>query len=69
MSKKIRIISALVLILALAAGLIAFKAHRMYVANQKVILLAFDDYAAPNWEEYFDLFDKYNVKPELFTPV
>lgn len=66
LSKKIWIISALVLILALAAGLIAFKAHRVYVANQKVILLAFDDYNAQNWEEYFDLFDKYNVKATYF---
>lgn len=65
--KKIWIISALVLILALAAGLTAYKAHRVYVANQRVILLAFDDYNAVNWEEYFDLFDKYNVKVTYFV--
>ena len=66
LSKKTWIISALGLILALTAGLSVYKAHRVYVANQKVILLAFDDYNAPTWEEYFDLFDKYNVKVTYF---
>ncbi len=69
LSKKVRItILAGALILAAAAvGLAAYKAYRVRVANQKVILLAFDDYNAENWKKYFDLFDQYDVKVTYFV--
>ncbi len=35
--------------------------------NQRGILLSFDDYNEKNWTEYFDLFDKYNVKVTFFV--
>lgn len=64
-NRKIILAAGLVLA-AVAAGLIAYKARRVYMANQKVILLAFDDYNVENWREYFDLFDKYNVRVTYF---
>ncbi|MDR2045220.1 MAG: polysaccharide deacetylase family protein [Clostridium sp.] len=36
------------------------------MAEQSGILLSFDDYSPANWEEYFDLFDEYNVKVTFF---
>lgn len=69
MSKKVwvMILAAGLVLAAAAAGLIVYKAHRVRVANQKVILLSFDDYNAENWEDYFDLFDEYNVKVTFFV--
>lgn len=69
LNKKVRItiLAAGLILAAAAAGLIAYKVHRVRVANQKVILLSFDDYNAPNWEQYFDLFDEYNVKVTFFV--
>lgn len=69
MKKRLGMILAGALVLAAAVGLIAYKARRVYVANQKVILLAFDDYAEENWTEYFDLFDQYDVKVTYFVSV
>lgn len=36
------------------------------INDQSGILLSFDDCNEENWEQYFDLFDKYNVKVTFF---
>ena len=66
MRKKIVIIASL-LFFVLAVVLGGVKLYRVYRARQCGIVLAFDDYNADNWEDYFDLFDKYNVKVTFFV--
>ena len=63
--KKVVIIALLLSVIAMVIG--GIKLYRVYKAHQCGILLAFDDYNAGNWEEYFDLFDKYNVKVTFFV--
>lgn len=62
-----RIIIALSLFFAIIATLGGIKLYRVHKARQCGIVLSFDDYNAANWEEYFDLFDKYNVKVTFFV--
>ncbi len=65
MRKKIWI--ALSLLLAVCACTLGgIKLYRMHKAAQCGLLLAFDDYNGPNWEEYFDLFDQYDAKVTFF---
>ena len=52
--------------LVLAVVLGGVKLYRVYKARQCGIVLAFDDYSG-TWENYFDLFDKYNVKVTFFV--
>ena len=66
MRKKF-IIAVISLFLAVAVGLGGIKLYRVHKARQCGIVLAFDDYNASNWEEYFDLFDEYNVKVSFFV--
>ncbi|MCM1056286.1 MAG: polysaccharide deacetylase family protein [Firmicutes bacterium] len=67
--KKLGIIILVIVLLGGAASLIAYKVYRVRVANQKVILLAFDDYNADTWREYFDLFDEYDAKVTFFVTI
>lgn len=67
MRKKIVITVLSVLLLTLAIVLGGIKLYRVHKARQCGILLAFDDYSADNWESYFDLFDKYDVKVTFFV--
>ena len=55
------------LLLAFSIVLGGVKSYRVYKAQQCGIVLAFDDYNPYNWEKYFDLFDKYNVKVTFFV--
>lgn len=65
MKKKILFGSILLalLVAAVSGGYIHYLTQQR---KQCGILLAFDDYSAQNWEEHFDLFDKYNVKVTFF---
>lgn len=49
-----------------AAILIGIKLYRIHDRDQCGILLAFDDYSALSWEEYFDLFDQYDANVTFF---
>lgn len=60
------VITAAVLLSGLAIALGGVKLYRVHKAYQCGIVLAFDDYAGDNWEDYFDLFDQYNVKVTFF---
>lgn len=66
MKKKILICGAVLVIIA-AAVLGGFKLYRIHERDEVGICLAFDDYNGPNWEEYFDLFDEYDVKVTFFV--
>lgn len=66
MKKKIIISAFAFFILVTAITLGCIKLYRVRQAHQSGILLAFDDYSADNWESYFDLFDKYDVKATFF---
>lgn len=61
--KAIVILGGVILALALILG--GIKLYRIHDRDQCGILLAFDDYSA-NWENYFDLFDKYDAKVTFF---
>ena len=61
------IITALLLLTVAVITLGGVKLYRVHKARQCGIVLAFDDYNAANWEDYFDLFDKYNVKVTFFV--
>lgn len=63
--KKVFIAALLLAVIALVLG--GIKLYRVYRAHQCGIVLAFDDYNAGDWENYFDLFDKYNVKVTFFV--
>ena len=65
--KKVIIVALLLSVVAIVLG--GIKLYRVYKARQCGILLAFDDYNAENWEDYFDLFDKYNVKVTFFVSI
>lgn len=65
MKKKI-LISGVALVMAAAVILGGIKLYRIHERDEVGILLAFDDYNAPNWEEYFDLFDEYGVGVTFF---
>lgn len=54
------------IVVIVAVTLAGIKIDRVHKARQCGILLAFDDYGAENWENCFDLFDKYNVKVTFF---
>ena len=60
-------ITAVLLSVVIAIALGGIKLYRVHKARQCGIVLAFDDYSADNWEYYFDLFDKYNVKVTFFV--
>lgn len=62
--KGILILTVFLLLSAVTLG--SIKLYRVHKANQCGFTLAFDDYSADNWEEYFNLFDKYNVKVTFF---
>lgn len=64
--RKKLLISGGILLAAAAVVLGGIKLYRIHQRDQSGILLAFDDYAAQNWEEYFDLFDEYGVKVTFF---
>ena len=66
MRKRI-IITATSLLLVIAVILGSVKLYRVHRAHQCGIVLAFDDYDAQNWEKYFVLFDKYDVKVTFFV--
>ncbi len=66
MRKKF-IISISIIFFAIILILGCVKIYRVYKARQCGILLAFDDYNAESWEEYFDLFDRYNAKVTFFV--
>ena len=57
----------LVFLLVIAGVLGGIKLYRVHKARQCGIVLCFDDYNAANWEEYFDLFDKYGAKVTFFV--
>lgn len=66
MRKRLAICAGVLLLVA-AGVLGGIKLYRIYQRDQCGILLAFDDYNAENWEEYFDLFDEYGVKVTFFV--
>ena len=61
------IITVVSLLLVVAIALGGIKIYRVHKAYQCGIVLAFDDYNTENWEQYFDLFDEYNVKVTFFV--
>ena len=65
--RKKMVIAAVAMLLLIAATLGGIKLYRVHKAHQCGIVLAFDDYNAANWEDYFDLFDKYDVKVTFFV--
>lgn len=66
--KKILIILVTGILLLAAAGILGgIKLYRVHKAHQCGIVLAFDDYNASNWEDYFDLFDQYDAKVTFFV--
>ena len=67
MNKRKTIIFIGVILLAAIVTLGSIKLYRVKQARQCGILLAFDDYNPENWEQYFDLFDQYNVKATFFV--
>lgn len=64
MKKKLIILAAIVAAFIIILGIVVIYRHN--VENQSGILLSFDDYNEKNWEDHFDLFDKYNVKVTFF---
>lgn len=66
MKRKIFILLS-VFLFVIAAILGGIKLYRIHERDQSGILLAFDDYNAENWEQYFDLFDEYDVKVTFFV--
>lgn len=65
--RKKMIITAVLLLAGFVIVLGGIKLYRVHKARQCGIVLAFDDYSVNNWEEHFDLFDKYNVKVTFFV--
>lgn len=65
--KTLVILIAGILLLAAAGILGGIKLYRVHKARQCGIVLAFDDYNAPSWEEHFDLFDQYDAKVTFFV--
>ena len=71
MKKKILIFVGVILCLMIGAygALKVYRHIRMEIRNQKGILLCFDDYSYPTWQDNFDLFDEYGVKVTFFVNV
>jgi len=53
----------LFVLICIISGLLIYQ---QTLKKQSGILLSFDDYNPQNWEQYFDLFDDYNVKVTFF---
>lgn len=64
--KKKLLLAVSVLLVAIGGVLGVIKLYRIHQRDQSGILLAFDDYAVSNWEEYLELFDEYDVKVTFF---
>ena len=65
--RMIAVSIAAILLLVIAGVLVGIKLYRVHKAHQCGIVLCFDDYNASNWEEYFELFDRYDAKVTFFV--
>lgn len=66
-SVKIFIVFMTLILVLCGMTLVGIKVHRVRLARQSGILLAFDDYNPDNWSIYFDFFEENNVHVTYFV--